>query len=103
MRYHWGLGVGHRYAYQPTSTFRCDSESEDEMVLDLDLDKGSGGEKQVQDADSDNYDSDHPEFALEDREVEGWTDEESDHSASGSDGSYSEGDDCDDMEDAASD
>ena len=98
MCYHWGLGVGHQHAHQATSTFHHEVEREDE-ILDSDLDEGlPDGEKKVQDGDTHSYDSDHPEFDLEDREAEGWEDVESDNS-DGENGSYSGHDSDIDMED----
>lgn len=95
MRYHWGLGVGHLYAHGPSSTSRCDDESDD---VDLDRDEGSGDERHVHDGDSDSWNSDHPEFSLQDREAEGWEDVQSDNSDSG--GSYGDNDADSDGDDA---
>ena len=98
MRYHWGLGVGHLYAHQPTSKFRCESESQEEILVDLERDGvlGEDSEMQIQteDGEGDNYDSDKSELILQDREAEGWDDAETDDS---DDGSYG-GDDSDDMD-----
>ena len=95
MRYHWGLGVGHLYAHGPSSTSCCSEHDGDD--IDLDPHEGSGDKQHVQDEDSDNYNSDHPELSLEDREAEGWEDVQSDNSDSG-DG-YSDNDSASDMED----
>ena len=94
MRYHWGLGVGHIYTHQPTSTSSwkfqvLDSQAtefEDDQYVDLEV-----GENftLVQGTDHDTADDTHksenPELGLDDHGLEGWEDVETD-SNSNSDG-----------------
>jgi hypothetical protein len=104
MRYHWGLGVGHIHAHQHTVPLaaipRTDSpdvqlEHEPDATLDV---NEINIQIDLQDGNSDVYHSDNPELGLEDRELEGWEDVESDGSEGGDEGGDGEGDE-EDMED----
>ncbi len=106
MRYHWGLGVGHIHAHQHTVPLtaiqRTDSpdvqlehDSEPDATLDV---NEINIQIDLQDGNSDIYHSDNPELGLEDRELEGWEDVESDGSEGGDEGGDGEGDE-EDMED----
>jgi len=78
MRYHWGLGVGHLHAHQPTATTRHapeDDTQSPEYETEEPLDK-TNVNTQTQDENSDIYNSDDPELDLEDRDLEGWEDVE---------------------------
>ena len=81
MRYHWGLGIGHIHAHQSSGT--CDHISEEPDVQDVQLlceTEERLGENnidtQFQEGDSDVEDHHDPELDLEDREYEGWDDED---------------------------
>ena len=108
MRYHWGLGVGHYHAHQPTSSLHHNiasqpitnesgdtqdnqsSNMEPEGTSDSNLDAlGVVGDD---DLDSE-YISDDPELGLEDRHLpdEGWQDTVTDGDGGGHSGSDSEG------------
>ena len=87
MRYHWGLGVGHLHAHQHTVTSAPISEKdaqdarspeyEPEETLD---ENDVNAQVEAQDGDSEGYHSDNPELCLEDRDLEGWEDVESEDS-----------------------
>jgi hypothetical protein len=90
MRYHWGLGVGHLHAPRPASTSEScisdeprDAELEEDQYADLEIDEDSESARSP-DADGavDMYDSDNPELGLDDRDLEGWQDVETDTSGS---------------------
>ena len=88
MRYHWGLGVGHLHAHQPSSISIANlSNMQDDQSSNSEL-EASGGTMQVSDKDSD-CDSNNAELGLEDRHLadEGWQDEDTEGSndLSGSD------------------
>jgi hypothetical protein len=110
MRYHWGLGVGHYHAHQPTSSLHHDitsqpitdepgdaqdnqsSNLEPEGTLYSNVDALASGD----DGDLE-YISDDPELGLEDRHLpdEGWQDTDTDGA---SDGGGHSGSDSDDIE-----
>jgi hypothetical protein len=101
MRYYWGLGVGHIHAHQHTAPLaaipRTDSSDVHEPDETLDVNE-INIQIDLQDGNSDAYHSDNPELGLEDRELEGWEDVESDGSEGGDEGEEGEGDE-EDMED----
>jgi hypothetical protein len=80
MRYHWGLGVGHIYAYQPAGTFvhtpevNVPSAVLPESTLEENA-EGNDTSGRTHDGNSDIYDSDNPELTFDDRDGEGWEDE----------------------------
>jgi hypothetical protein len=81
MRYHWGLGVGHLHAHQPSGT--CDRISEEPDAQDIQLlyeTEERLGENnmdtQIQEGDSDVDNHHDPELDLEDHEYEGWDEED---------------------------
>jgi hypothetical protein len=84
MRYHWGLGVGHLHAHQPSTTLGCVPEVPED-VQDVQLQNYEQEETlrendviaNNQDEDSEVYDSDNPELDLDDRQSEGWSDVDS--------------------------
>jgi hypothetical protein len=85
MRYHWGLGVGHLHAHQPSCTEGCVPEApenaQDIQTQDYGQDdvlRESDAIAHNQDGDSEVYDSDNPELGWDDRQSEGWSDVESD-------------------------
>ena len=103
MRYHWGLGIGHIHAHQHTiplvaipRTNSPDIQLEDEPDETLDV-NDINIQIDLEDGNSDVYHSDNPELGLEDREMEGWEDVESDGSEGGGEGAGDE--DGEDMED----
>jgi hypothetical protein len=87
MRYHWGLGVGHLYAHHSisTSSSACtpdsrDTDTQGDGSVDLGpFDLGPSHENahlNVEDNDTD-CESDNPELGLNDRDPEGWEDDDS--------------------------
>jgi hypothetical protein len=84
MRYHWGFGVGHLHAHQPASTSEScisdeqrDTELEEDQYADLELDEDSAHSPDADGA-IDMYESDNPESGLDERDLEGWQDMETD-------------------------
>jgi hypothetical protein len=92
MRYHWGLGVGHFHAHGLTST------SFGNLGLSSDTDAPDNSSKDSTemcpiDTDSNAcYESINPEMTLDERDLEGWEDVESD-------GSCEDGEDNDSVDD----
>lgn len=84
MRYHWGQGVGHLHAHQSTSHCIPDQSSEQPMAINALDDPDPEELPDGEDSDTcaadkvDDYELDNPEFALEDRDLDGWEDLESD-------------------------
>jgi hypothetical protein len=85
MRYHWGLGVGHLHAHRSASTLGNVTKESDDTWNVQPLDGGPEevpGEDDIQidtqNCNSDVYDSDNSELGLDDRDLEGWEDVESD-------------------------
>ena len=107
MWYHWGLGVGHYHAHQPTSSLRHDSTSQPitSEVGDTQDNQSSNLEpegtpyRNVDALKNDDleYISDDPELGLEDRHLpnEGWHDTDTDGT---SDGGGHSGSDYEDIE-----
>ena len=94
MRYHWGLGIGHIYTHQPTSTSSSkfqvlDNQAtkfEDDQYVDLEVGENSTSVQGTdQDTADDTHESENPEFGLDDHGLEDWEDVETD-SSSNSDG-----------------
>jgi hypothetical protein len=83
MRYHWGLGVGHFHAHQPSSSGTSVRTSEqplnpqDVQLLECETEERLG-ENNIDMAPNHDGDSDvdDPELDLEDREYVGWDDED---------------------------
>ncbi len=82
MRYHWGKGIGHRYAFASMATSESNStiheeaeEAENDQYPDLELDEDSEGA-------SDTGESNNSELGLGDRDPEGWEDVETSDSGS---------------------
>jgi hypothetical protein len=79
MRYHWGQGVGHFHAHQPSGTSFHTSEELDAGDAEL---RECETEERLNEDDGDvDGNSDvgiphDPELGLEDREYEGWDEEE---------------------------
>jgi hypothetical protein len=108
MRYHWGLGVGHYYAHQPTpslhdstSRFITDvpGDAQDNQISNLESEGTSDRNVHPEYRDDDlEYVSDDPELGLEDRHLpeEGWQDAEPDGT---SDGGGHSGSDSENIED----
>ena len=89
MRYHWGLGVGHLHVHCPVSTSSGRSgipgkprDIEDDQNADREPDNAfedaSEDASNIDCASSDAYDSDKSEWDLDNRDLEGWEDEETD-------------------------
>jgi hypothetical protein len=87
MRYHWGLGVGHFHAHQPraTATTLCqpgdteiDQDAEPGIAEGSDNYEGHKSSAELGDNGSDTYESDNSELGLDERDLEGWEDVESD-------------------------
>ena len=98
MRYHWGLGVGHYHAHQPTSssyhntTPRSNPEPDSEGTSYSNVGPlGDPGDDDLE------YISDDPELGLEDRHLpdEGWQDTDTNGT---SDGGGHSGSDYEDIE-----
>lgn len=82
MRYHWGLGVGHLHAHHPTSSCTPDNsrdvDASNDLLADPELLPGHT-DTHATDVDDNTYrESDNLEMGLEDRDLEGWEDAESD-------------------------
>jgi hypothetical protein len=77
MRYHWGLGVGHLHAHQSQPAATAGRVPEDDTwdvgSPEYEAEETLGGN----DADNHVYDFGDAEFGLEDPELEGWEDVES--------------------------
>jgi hypothetical protein len=85
MRYHWGLGIGHLHAHYPTSTSNgCSGipgkprDIEDDQNADCEPDNVSEDASNVDGASSNSYDSDKSESDLNNLDLEGWEDGETD-------------------------
>ena len=99
MHYHWGLAVGHLPVHQPISMsgpipsepVSLRNTQDENQFPDFEADKLSGENACAQAGDSIGYESDNPELGLEERDLEGWEDVETD--------SGSEGGGCYDLED----
>jgi len=87
MRYHWGLGVGHLHAHQPSAMACHIPEARGGELQDFLSERISGEDDtnmQILDRNNNAGDSDNPELALEDNNSEGWDDVESSDSKDGS-------------------
>ena len=95
MRYHWGLGVGHYHAHQPTSISHHNITSRSNLEPDSEGTSYSNVDPLGDSNDDLEYISDDPELGLEDRHLpdEGWQDMDTDVD----DGGYS-GSDFEDIE-----
>ena len=84
MRYHWGLGIGHLHAHEPTFTSSwVPDQSRGTGALDNSStnpeDSTRDLEPHVTDFDSNAcYESVNPEMTLDELDLEGWEDVESD-------------------------
>jgi hypothetical protein len=100
MRYHWGLGVGHYHAHQPTSTSHHNTTSRSNLEPDLEGTLHSNVDPLVDSNGDLEYisDSDDPELGLEDRHLsdEGWQDNMD--TDSDADGGSPSGSDFEDIE-----
>jgi hypothetical protein len=102
MRYHWGLGVGHYHAHQPTSSLHHDitsqpitnepGDTQDNQSSNLEPEGTSDSNVDGLGDDDLEYISDDPELGLEDRHLpdEGWQDTDIDADDGGHSGSDSE-------------
>ena len=98
MRYHWGLGVGHYHAHQPTSSSYHNTTPGSNPEPDLEGTSYSNVGPLGDPGDDDlEYISDDPELGLEDRHLpdEGWQDTDTDADA---DGGGPSGSDSEDIE-----
>jgi hypothetical protein len=87
MHYHWGLGVGHLHAHQPTSTSNCipdEAETQDGQFQGVELGESTHAPNPYPD-DATDIESDNPELGLDDREADIWQDSETEGSKDGSD------------------
>ena len=86
MCYHWGLAIGHLHAHKATSTsstvYAEPSEIEDGQYADLAPGKNHVHTPGLDDA-SDTCESDNSDLGLNEHDLEGWQDVESDTSGSG--------------------
>jgi hypothetical protein len=87
MRYHWGLGFGHLHAHQPMPSPSCIpdeplSGTKDDHYVDPELCESPRDVSPGTDSAGDIivYKSDNPELGLDDHELEGWQDVETDSS-----------------------
>ena len=90
MRYHWGLGVGHYHAHQPTSSLYHDITSQPIINEPGDTQDNRSSNLEPEGTSYSNvdplgdhdleYTSDDPELGLEDRHLpdEGWQDTDTD-------------------------
>ena len=79
MRYHWSLDVGHLHAHQTTSSCIPDNSTGIDALDDQYTELPDGEDNHAADVDDDMYhELDNPEWSLEDRDVKGWEDVESD-------------------------
>ena len=85
MRYHWGLGVGHLHVHCPVSTSDGRNgvpdqrrDIEDDQNGDCEPDNVSEDASNIDCTSSDAGDSDKSEWGLDNRDVEGWGDGETD-------------------------
>lgn len=102
MRYHWGLGVGHYHAHQPTSGLHRDitsqpitnepGDTQDNQSSNLEPEGTSDSNVDALGDDDFEYISDDPELGLEDRHLpdEGWQDTDTDADGGGHSSSDSE-------------
>ena len=102
MRYHWGLGVGHYHAHQPTSSLHHNitsqpitnepGDNQDNQSSNLEPEGTSYSNVDAFGDDDLEYISDDPELGLEDRHLpdEGWQDTDTDADCGGHSGSDSE-------------
>ena len=81
MRYHWGLAIGHLYAHPSTPTPASPDELRHEP-MEAEDDQYAQESPVDTDRASDTWESDDPELGLDDCDMEGWQDVETD---SGSD------------------
>ena len=103
MRYHWGLGIGHFHVHQAraTATSSYTPCQPGDIENDQDAEAGVAGgsdnydrhesSAELGDNASDIYQSDNSELGLDERDLEGWEDVESD-GGSDLDGDHSSGD-----------
>jgi hypothetical protein len=87
MRYHWGLGVGHLHAHHFTSTSSCipdnnDADTQGNGSADLEPSESELGPSHESahlnvEVDDTDHESDNSELRLDDRDLEGWQDVES--------------------------
>ena len=107
MRYHWGLVVGHLHVHQPISMSGpipgktgspMNTQDGNGQLPYFEADKLSGEHARPQDRDSTDCESDNPELGLEERDLEGWEDVETDSGLEGG-GCY----DLEDMEEPGED
>ena len=84
MCYHWGLGVGHFHAHQPRATATSShtpgqpEDTENDQDAEPGVAEGSDNCDGHGDNASDIYQSDNSELGLDERDLEGWEDVESD-------------------------
>jgi hypothetical protein len=102
MRYHWGLGVGHYHAHQPTSSSHHDTTSQtiinepgdnqDNQSSNMEPEGTSHSNADAPGDDDLEYMSDDSELGLEDRHLpdEGWQDTDTDPDGGGHSSSDSE-------------
>ena len=79
MCYHWGLGVSHFHAHQKFTSTVLDNQEAQEAIEDNDVYEEDRNPVSPRNADSDSaYKSDNSDFSLDDRDIEGWEEVESD-------------------------
>ena len=85
MRYHWGLGVGHLHAHQSatTSIYIPGEDAPDIENEEIPNEGDIQVNIETQDGMSDVFEPYNPELDLEDRELEGWEDIQSEELQSG--------------------
>lgn len=89
MRYHWGQGIGHRYAFTSTAASNNDSIHKEAEEVDndqcSDLEPDSDEVPPGVEGASDTDESENSEPGLDDRDLEGWEDVETSDSGNDSD------------------
>ena len=79
MSYHWGLRVGHFHAHQEFTSTVPDNQEVQEGIKDNDVYEEDMNPASPHNADLDSaYGSDKSDFSLDDRDIEGWEEVESD-------------------------
>jgi len=96
MRYHWGLAIGHLYSHPSTPTSASPDERHHEP---MEAEDDQYTQQDESPAASDACESDNPELGLDECDMEGWQDVETD---SGSDENGPSEDDSESEEDFAS-
>ena len=89
MRYHWGLGIGHLHAHGLTSTFPWNPDQPRDVDAPNNTSENPEDPTDDLEPNATGFDSNtcdesvNPEMTLDERDLEGWEDVESDTSETG--------------------